>query len=1361
MAEKDTNFGKSKIPILESASGYKVWSKLVVLKLTGLGLRTCIKAESSIRTATQQRKDAKALFVILKALSPKLQEEFVLYETAYTAWNAVKVRMGGDNRARLHKLQLDIDEYVIGDSVVEHVGRLNSMFIEYEHAGGSLSDNMKVTKLLKGLPGSYRNWCLDVRTRQRYRDEEDNFKYAFIYSELRDRAVVAEQLAKAKGKKDKPKKQGKSKNNGDKETSNNDKNKKSQKKKDIKCYACGKPGHSVRKCRDEEAKKEYFIKQKAAKEEKVKTVVTKEDTETTNDEKVLNARVLVSKVDTDTFNDENLLNEKVLVAKGENSSSASERMEVILDSGASIHLSSSADCMHNKSKLEQGFNIEGLGGERKRASIKGDLHCQINEENIIVRDVVYLEEAGSATILSVGKLCDRGFTIVFRKEVACVYDPKMELVLNAYRGSHGLYWIKAKSGHKKVLLARTSSLGSEYQLWHKRLGHASCSVMENMKRSVTGLPKTPFKKEFCEACAKGKLAERSIDRETGIHRLEVTEPFQKVHADLVGPLPKGGTNKFVYFLLLVDDYSRYKWLHCLQKKSQTADVIINWVNKMENLLDRKIKVFRSDGGGEFKNKKLLRFWTEKGIKAEFITRGRSFQNGLVERANRTVQEGIMTLLSGASISKWYWPYAGKTFVYLSNRTGTRVLDYKTPYEVFYGKVPDLKHLRVFGSLGTATTGEHKGKLETRGKPIMFLGYSEDERSYVVLWKEKNAIGTSRTVSLDEMEERSLEDFIDWSKYDLKDSLENLDKLQELVHKEVQRAQGLQSNDSAKVHVTAHANDSVTDFTNDERHSSDIVDLTTNKNKLEISTDGSHTLRQNLLNYVMIHSVPRRFHEIKRIQDKKEQLRWYESYEQEISSLEETGNLEIIERNTVPKGCQILPLSEVFRIKASGKYKTRICARGDLQRSVEDTFAPTLSAESVRILVALAAHFQVDLHQGDVKCAFLHGKLDKEIYLELPDGHSRKEGKRFVYRTSNSIYGLRVSPKKWYERLVNSLTSFGLLQCRTEPCLFTKNNFYLGVYVDDLLFISLDDNETLRFKKHLQEEFTVNYEENVRKFLGFEIKKFSEGSYFLTSQGQIEKMLETFRLEERLKPVNIPLAPGFKLNESIDYLDDPTKYQSLLGGILYIQVCTRPDISYAVNQFSRYAQKPTKTNLHLLKRLLRYLGDTKELGLKYTKNRNGSYMEVEAEVDASWADLEDRRSTYGYVVRLNGNLVRWRTKAQKVVARSTSEAEFMGISEVVKEVLFLKNVMTFFDFEVKNVRIWNDNQGALKMCNNLGAVRRTRHMEIKYFHIVDLVKNGTIEILYKATKELLADMLTKALARPQFEKLRGGLLCHRV
>ena len=140
---------------------------------------------------------------------------------------------------------------------------------------------------------------------------------------------------------------------------------------------------------------------------------------------------------------------------------------------------------------------------------------------------------------------------------------------------------------------------------------------------------------------------------------------------------------------------------------------------------------------------------------------------------------------------------------------------------------------------------------------------------------------------------------------------------------------------------------------------------------------------------------------------------------------------------------------------------------------------------------------------------------------------------------------------------------------------------------------------------------------------------------------------------------------------------------------------------------------------------------------------------------------DENLYYGLVVKLNGNLVRWRTKAQKVVARSTSEAEFMGISEVVKEVLFLKNVMTFFDFEVKNVRIWNDNQGALKMCNNLGAVRRTRHMEIKYFHIVDLVKNGTIEILYKATKELLADMLTKALARPQFEKLRGGLLCHRV
>ncbi len=285
-------------------------------------------------------------------------------------------------------------------------------------------------------------------------------------------------------------------------------------------------------------------------------------------------------------------------------------------------------------------------------------------------------------------------------------------------------------------------------------------------------------------------------------------------------------------------------------------------------------------------------------------------------------------------------------------------------------------------------------------------------------------------------------------------------------------------------------------------------------------------------------------------------------------------------------------------------------------------------------------------------------------------------------------------------------------------------------------------------------------ESVSKFLGFEVTHLQGGGYFLSNTGYIESLAESFKLHDFKKRVDIPLQPNVPLEPQKDdvFLEDPTLYQSLLGGLLYLQMCTRVDLSFAVNRFARVAREPTMRQFNYLKKVLKYAVNTKELGLTYQrqKTRENSFT-VSSEVDSSWGDAESRKSTYGYLVRVQGCLIGWKTKVSDVIALSTSEAEFMGIAEVVKEMKYIRNVVDFVGFQVKPLQVENDNQGALKMCQDYGSIRKTRHMELRFFYVTGLVTSGEVEVKYKATKELVADALTKALAKPQFLELRKGML----
>ena len=244
--------------------------------------------------------------------------------------------------------------------------------------------------------------------------------------------------------------------------------------------------------------------------------------------------------------------------------------------------------------------------------------------------------------------------------------------------------------------------------------------------------------------------------------------------------------------------------------------------------------------------------------------------------------------------------------------------------------------------------------------------------------------------------------------------------------------------------------------------------------------------------------------------------------------------------------------------------------------------------------------------------------------------------------------------------------------------------------------------------------------------------------------------------ESCNPVATPAEAGQKLTkgtEDSEYVDK-VLYQSAVGSLLYLLMRTRPDITFAVSCVARFCSNPTTQHMRAVKRILRYLRGTTNQGLLYKKN--GS-KEVVGFSDADWGgDVDDRKSTSGYVFQIGGSTVSWRSKKQTSVALSTAEAEYISLSAATQEAVWIRQLCAelsakppIYDPTV----IFEDNQSTIAMSHNPQFHGRSKHIGIKYHFVRDQVTKGTIDLKYCPTTEMIADLLTKGLPKNQFMKLR--------
>lgn len=491
--------------------------------------------------------------------------------------------------------------------------------------------------------------------------------------------------------------------------------------------------------------------------------------------------------------------------------------------------------------------------------------------------------------------------------------------------------------------------------------------------------------------------------------------------------------------------------------------------------------------------------------------------------------------------------------------------------------------------------------------------------------------------------------------------------------------------------------------------------------------------------------------------------WAAAVEEEIHALEKNGTWDL---STLPVGKKSIGCKWIFSIKYNtdgsvNRYKARLVAKGFTQSygvDYEETFAPVAKLNSVRVILSLAVNLDWPLHQLDIKNAFLNGELEEEVYMGIPPGleSARTSGK--VCRLRKSLYGLKQSPRAWFDRLTRVVKGDGFIQCQTDHTMFIKHSqegklALFIVYVDDIIITGDDHEEAIKLKRLLAREFEVKDLGLLKYFLGMEIARCKDGISMSQRKYTLDLLKETGMLG--CKPADTPMEPAKK--GGIDVESPPTnrdRYQRLVGKLIYL-THTRPDIGFAVSMASRFMTKPTEIHMKAVYRILQYLKGTPGRGLHFKKNLNRG---IEVFTDADWAgSTTDRKSTTGYCSFVWGNLVTWRSKKQSVVARSSAEAEFRAMSYGICEGIWLQRM--FKELKIPSnytMKVWCDNKAAISIAKNPVHHDRTKHVEIDRHFIKEKIDNNIINLEYTPSQLQRADILTKALLKPTYENLRSNL-----
>ena len=400
--------------------------------------------------------------------------------------------------------------------------------------------------------------------------------------------------------------------------------------------------------------------------------------------------------------------------------------------------------------------------------------------------------------------------------------------------------------------------------------------------------------------------------------------------------------------------------------------------------------------------------------------------------------------------------------------------------------------------------------------------------------------------------------------------------------------------------------------------------------------------------------------------------------------------------------------------------------------------------SYKAIFALAAAYDWEIEQMDVKTAFLYGDIDEDIWIELPTGC----GVSRTAKLRKALYGLKQSPRVWYNTLATFLASLDFKPLDADSSVFCRDGTIIAIYVDDLLLAGASKADIDRIKAALSERFKMSDLGACHFYLGMEvIRDRPRRTLRLSQKAYIEKVLQDHGFGS-YKPVTTPMETSSRLVPADqNHQADQTlrrKYQSIVGSLMYAMLGTRPDLAFAVSVVSRFSSNPDKTHMRAVERILRYLHDTADMGLVF----RGTLQPLSGYTDSDWAgDPDTRRLTSGYVFSLGSAAISWSSKRQPTVSLCTCEAEYIGQTNATKEAIWLQGFLKQIDPGDPGLGatiIYGDNQGAIALAKNDQFHGRVKHIDIQHHFVREKLVEGRINLRYVPILEQVANELIKAL-----------------
>jgi hypothetical protein len=1014
----------------------------------------------------------------------------------------------------------------------------------------------------------------------------------------------------------------------------------------------------------------------------------------------------------------------------------------LLDSAAQAHVTNISEQLYDSYSIPN-LPLTGVNGTATRTVLAGkmDTTSQIGGKivKIVLKDVLYIPESPHC-IIAVQRFETPTTKMTQANNKFLLEDLKTGQVILAghKKKEDGFYYLLPPPSQ----ILTNKVVHHSFQYWHGVLGHPSDKTIFDLHRR--GLIKLSNKiKTKCTICARAKQTQL---RAKCFEAKQDFDPSECLNID-INTIPSNSRG-CRYVLLITDDGSRYTWEKILKTRENLHIHIDHIVQKI--LTQHKVRVQRIRTDNEFVTKAITEICDSHGIILEPCPPYEKDYNSISERTNRTVMDKARALLFEAELPRDFSPEAIKTAVFLKNHLPTKgIKTDQIPFEIMHKQSPRFQYLHKFGCEAMATILHGRNKLQSRTEKCIMLGYNLEQNSYKLLSVETGKRIDCASVTFFPNNPNPWPSS-KWYKDDESESDSEEEKFEQNPRRS-DRIKAKFSHTSSELEEKGSTTDSHPPNPHLKPRRSGRKISPPELLNLNVQTAHTNSLFE-----------PQNFHEAIACEDS---TKWKDAMQSELASLRETESYLLC---MLPAGRKAISCRWVYKIKMIEnkihRHKARLVARGFMQKfgvDYTETYAPVASLDAIRLICCEAFLRDMTLDQLDIKTAYLYGDLKEEVYMRQPPGFTAPGKKDHVLKLQKSLYGLKQAGKCWYTKLYTFIQEQGYTRCVKDKCVFVKkengSTTILVVYVDDIIVASDSEEERKSIKDAIGRKFKTHDLGSLNYILGIKVTRTPTTLHFSQAH-YAEKILQTFGMEQasRTKVWKYPMLHKQDLSSEPDQPTTDFPFRSALGALSFLCNGTRPDLATSINKLASHSRHPTQKHKVAIKALLRYLRDTKDLGLTFYKENKHPLF---ACCDSSLMTEPGSKSRTGYCLIRGGAAYIWKTTTEKVPLDNTAEGEYRAVCTCCKALLYareLLNELGLIDLG-KPSPIQCDNKSAIFMNDADTNHRGTKHIAAKEMIINHHVEHNNIVVEHIAGKENPSDHFTKALSDPAFPKHRATIL----